>query len=79
MVPVVGLPRERAGDSWVLVPGCPLITAHTSGHATVPDLRRLVSAIDPGRVVPIHTDAPTAFVDLFPRATPVADGDWWTV
>lgn len=59
--------------------GVPLVEAHTSGHATVPDLRRLVEAVDPGRVVPIHTDAPDAFAGLFARATPVADGDWWDV
>ncbi len=63
----------------LMAAGVTLIEAHTSGHATVPDLQRLVAAINPGRVVPIHTDAPHAFAALFPRASQVADGDWWNV
>jgi ribonuclease J len=77
-----GYLRERAGrrlKETLVRAGVPLIEAHTSGHASVADLRRLVAAINPGRVVPIHTDAPHAFAGLFARATPVADGDWWNV
>ena len=52
---------------------------HTSGHASVPDLRRLVSAINPGNVVPIHSEAGDRFTDLFPRVNRQADGAWWEV
>ncbi len=34
---------------------------HTSGHATVKDLGRLVKAINPGLLIPIHTFHPEAY------------------
>lgn len=77
-----GYLREASGrrlKETLVAAGVPLVQAHTSGHATVADLQRLVAATNPGRVVPIHTDAPQAFAGLFPRAAPVADGDWWHV
>jgi ribonuclease J len=56
-----------------------LTSVHTSGHASVFDLRRLVEALGPKRVVPIHPDAGDRFCGLFPRAERHADGDWWQV
>lgn len=57
----------------------PLTIAHASGHATVADLQRLVSAIGPERVVPIHTAMPERFEELFACAELHADGEWWDV
>ena len=59
--------------------GVPLIEHHTSGHAAVEDLRRLVDAFAPARVVPIHSEATDRFADHFPRVEPHADGTWWEV
>ena len=59
--------------------GVPLTHVHTSGHASVADLRRLVTALDPKRVVPIHSEAANRFADLFPRVEPHPDGIWWEV
>ena len=36
----------------------PLVHHHTSGHASPQDLTRLVAALHPEVVAPIHTDAP---------------------
>lgn len=58
--------------------GVPLVHLHTSGHASPTDLRRLVAAVRPGVVVPIHTEAPEAYGSTFDA--PVAlrpDGQWW--
>jgi ribonuclease J len=57
--------------------GVPFRSLHTSGHATVTDLRRLVAALDPDHVVPIHTDAPDGFARLFPHVSAHPDGTWW--
>ncbi|WP_444663613.1 MBL fold metallo-hydrolase [Cellulomonas sp. CW35] len=57
--------------------GVPMVEHHTSGHASVTDLKRLVDAVKPGRVVPIHTDAADAFGEYFPRANVHEDGEWW--
>jgi len=56
-----------------------LVHLHTSGHASVKDLRRLVDAINPQRVVPIHSEATNRFAELFPRVEPHEDGEWWGV
>ena len=58
----------------------PLIHHHTSGHATPADLARLVQALKPDAVVPIHTEAPGAYAAAVGGSIqPHADGDWWTV
>jgi hypothetical protein len=54
-----------------------LTSVHASGYASVFDLRRLVEALGPKRVVPIHFDAGDRFCEFFPRAERHADGDWW--
>jgi ribonuclease J len=57
--------------------GVPFRSLHTSGHASVPDLKRLVDALAPGQVVPIHTDGSDRFSALFERVTSHPDGAWW--
>ncbi|MBB5760392.1 mRNA degradation ribonuclease J1/J2 [Methylorubrum rhodinum] len=53
----------------------PLAHAHTSGHASIPDLRRLAAALAPRRLVPIHTFAPEQYPALFgPSVTIEQDG-----
>jgi ribonuclease J len=57
----------------------PLLHHHTSGHAFVEDLQRLVAAFHPARVVPIHSEATDHFADHFPRVDQQPDGTWWEV
>ena len=58
----------------------PLIHHHTSGHASVADLKLLVDAIAPDWLVPIHTEAPTMYESTFGvRTVREGDGAWWTV
>lgn len=59
--------------------GVPLRHLHTSGHASVPDLQRLVHALAPRRVIPIHSEGGDRYVDLFPRVDRQPDGAWWNV
>jgi len=60
--------------------GVPLIHHHTSGHASVDDLKRFVVAVDPAVVVPIHTEAPEQFEATFgKRVVQRDDGQWWSV
>mgnify|MGYP000870049011 FL=1 len=59
--------------------GVPLTMAHTSGHACVSDLQRLAAALAPDRVVPIHTENPERFPELFGTVDAQPDGDWWEV
>lgn len=57
----------------------PLEVIHASGHASVEDLKRLAEAIAPTRVVPIHTEHPERYRELYDRVEPHADGEWWDV
>ena len=57
----------------------PLRQIHTSGHASVADLGRLVDALDSPRVVPIHTFGGEAYPAAFGTVDVKADGEWWEV
>jgi ribonuclease J len=57
--------------------GIPLRSLHSSGHATVTDIRRLITALAPTQVVPIHTDSPAAFGTVCQSAVLHEDGSWW--
>ncbi len=48
---------------------------HTSGHASAADLRRVVDTLQPRTVVPMHTNAPERFRELFPSVS--LPGDAW--
>jgi hypothetical protein len=61
------LPADLEGQEFISV------------HASVFDPRRLVEALGPKRVVPIHSDAGDRFCEFFPRVECHADGDWWQV
>ena len=56
-----------------------LTSLHALGYVSVFDLRRLVEALGPKRVVPIHSDAGDRFCEFFPRVERYAEGDWWQV
>ena len=50
------------------------VYAHTSGHATVEELKKLATALKPRMLVPIHTEHGERFHDLFDNVTTVHDG-----
>jgi ribonuclease J len=72
-------PSGKRAKEWLDVRKIPLEVIHTSGHATVDDLRRLADAFAGARLVPIHTDHPEQFAVEFGRAEPHDDGEWWPV
>ena len=54
--------------------------AHTSGHASIADLKRLVAALEPRMLVPIHTFEPHRFPDHFGAiAEQKNDGERWEI
>lgn len=57
----------------------PKVSIHTSGHASPVDLQRFVKALNPGKVVPIHSFRPDRYSELFDRVEPQPDGQWWPV
>lgn len=64
---------------WLERNAIPKISIHTSGHPSPKDLKRIVEAINPKIVVPIHIFLPERYGDLFPNVQAHADGEWWEV
>ena len=53
---------------------------HTSGHAEIGTLKKVVKKLKPGRIVPIHTFHPDKYGDLFNRKIEqVSDGEVFVV
>jgi ribonuclease J len=59
--------------------GVPLEIIHTSGHASIFDLKRFAEAIQPDRLIPIHTFEGDSFSKYFGNVTRRSDGEWWNV
>jgi ribonuclease J len=55
------------------------VPAHTSGHIYIKDLIQLVKALDPKRIVPIHTFEPQAFQSHFNNVQVLDDGQSFQV
>jgi ribonuclease J len=59
--------------------GIPFEIIHTSGHASITDLKRLAAAVNPTALVPIHTFEAERFPELFENVVLHHDGEWWEV
>ena len=57
----------------------PIEHVHTSGHASIKDLKRLAAAVAAKSLVPIHTFEGDRFSQLFDNVTRRKDGEWWEV
>lgn len=64
---------------WLEENRIPMQTIHTSGHASVVDLKRFATAIGAKRLVPIHSFVPERFGDLFDNVERKRDGEWWGI
>lgn len=52
---------------------------HTSGHATVADLKAFASAVNPTTLVPIHTFYADRYREMFKNVRVLQDGEMWEV
>ena len=62
---------------WLEKHGIDKQSIHTSGHASPVDLKKLVQALKPGKVVPIHTFKPEHYEKMYPNVELHGDGEWW--
>lgn len=77
-----GYLRDDSGlalQSWAKERGIEISHHHSSGHAFIPDLRRLVDALTPERTVPIHSSCGDRYRELFPCVDRRHDGETWAV
>ena len=53
---------------------------HTSGHAEMDTLKKVVKKLKPGKIIPIHTFYPDQYADLFsPKIEQLSDGEVFVV
>ena len=64
---------------WLEQHGIPRRTIHTSGHASVADLKRFAVAVAPRVLVPIHSFETGRFGEFFDNVVQREDGEWWEV
>jgi ribonuclease J len=64
---------------WVKRHGLILVQCHTSGHASTADLVKLRDIFPKAPVVPIHTECPERFPEVYQNVQPRANGEWWAV
>jgi ribonuclease J len=55
--------------------GVPIKYLHTSGHASLTDLKKLAHALKPKTLIPVHTYFPEIFKDHFQNVRLVSDGE----
>lgn len=66
-------------SAWLERHEIPLTYLHASGHASVEDLKLLAESVSPDRLIPIHTEAPDQYRQLYPSVEQHIDGEWWSV
>ncbi len=75
------LKKERMQPflEWLEQHKIPMTKCHTSGHASVKDLRRLRNAFSSSVVVPVHCAEPEVYAKTFDRVQRHSDNEWWEV
>jgi ribonuclease J len=72
-------PRLSPFVQWLAHNEIPMTEIHTSGHASISDLKRLAAAIHPKMLVPIHSFETGRFSEFFDRVEMKNDGEWWNI
>ena len=57
--------KNKALVKWLNDNQIPLYFAHTSGHADVESLQKIVKSVSPKAIIPVHTEAPEKFEEVF--------------
>ena len=70
---------QRKFENCLLDAGFSIKTIHTSGHASVSDIQRLICELNPLRIVPIHTMEPQAFMGFSEKVKMQVDGEEFEV
>jgi ribonuclease J len=71
--------RQKPFLDWLSQHHISITQCHTSGHASVTELKRLAAAINARIVVPVHTAQPARYGEFFDGVELKQDGQWWEV
>lgn len=61
---------------WLSSYKIPLTRCHTSGHASVRDLKKFAAALSAKILIPIHSEMPDYYSELFDNVQLQKDGEW---
>lgn len=70
---------QRSFLEWLERSDIPMTHIHTSGHASVSDLKRFAEGLNPKVLIPIHTFHPENYHSIFTSVETKEDGIWWEV
>jgi len=65
---------EERKRNWLAHFGITEYAAHASGHASGPEMNAMITAINPDRVYPVHTEHPEVFKEFFNNVALVEQG-----
>ena len=65
---------QQKFEAHLINAGFSLKSVHTSGHASVSDIKRLISGLNPRRIIPIHTMTPLDFGNISDKTEFKKDG-----
>ena len=65
---------QQIFENWLDTKGFSKVFLHTSGHAKVSDIQRLIDGLEPKKIIPIHTMRPSAFLDYSDKVELKSDG-----
>ena len=65
---------QQSFENWLAERGIRKTFMHTSGHAKISDICRLINGLNPKKIIPIHTMQPEAFFDYSNKVELQRDG-----
>jgi len=66
---------QQTFESWLDIKRFRKILLHTSGHAKVSDIQRLIDGLNSKKIIPIHTMMPDAFLEYSDKVELHNDGE----
>jgi ribonuclease J len=70
---------QKEFEEYLKHSGFDVYDLHTSGHATVSDIQRVITELEPKQIIPIHTMAPDLFNSFTDRVTLKEDGKCFNI
>ncbi len=70
---------QKRFEDYLISNGFTIKMLHTSGHASITDIRKLISGLNPKKIVPIHTMVPEAFMDISDITQMAEDGIMFSI
>ena len=70
---------QKAFENYLNQAGFTTDELHTSGHASVFDIRRVITELKPKQIIPIHTMTPDSFIGISKRVVLKEDGKIFSI